>query len=766
MHSRRAIARSLILGFIVAAAGCLLVIASHGRGVDPPGTAKLIAFEPLPATEGATCEWEVATPHTPGLPAPVSFQAPRASASSQRTGDASDQVCAGPGCAAVAARQPLRFIQDQAANFSSVAVDPVHNEVVIADENRFRIMVFDRMTNTPASAASSEPKRVINGLHTHTQFASDVYVDPPSGDIYVINNDTVHNTTVYSHTARGDVPPSREFVTPYGNFSMAVDEARQELFFTVQHNGVILAYKKSSTMAPEDHAIRKIQGTRTLMADAHGIAFDAKHRLLFVSNWGNKHQAAESFPGRIPNWPAGNYHSEIFKGTGTFGAPVITVFPSDGNGNIDPVRVITGPKTGLAWPAGMAMDSEHGELFVANSASDSIAVFNATAQGDMAPIRLLKGPKTLLRNPTDVFYDAVNDEIWVANYANHMAAVWKRTASGDMAPLRMIRSAPVNTPTPLIGNPFSISYDTQREEILVPNCVAQPRIAAFARLADKNAAPVRKIEGQNTSLHRTVHAISYDDIHDEIVVPLLMAQAIVTFRGGANGDEKPIRVIQGPKTNIRRVEQLSIDPVNNEIIAWEEGHVMVFDRLAQGDVAPKRILEGTSNGTVDAVHNLLISSGGRRIMIFNRTAQGQDKPLRVIQGPHTRLQGGSSMRVYAPTGMIVVNVRGGRGEEGGAAGGGEEGGLESGRAAPPEELANDRAFTGAWSINDNGDVAPRWTIAGPKGMLRNPRGIALDPVHKTIMVSDKYLNGVLTYSFPELFEGTGVSQTARAAASR
>lgn len=37
-------------------------------------------------------------------------------------------------------------------------------------------------------------------------------------------------------------------------------------------------------------------------------------------------------------------------------------------------------------------------------------------------------------------------------------------------------------------------------------------------------------------------------------------------------------------------------------------------------------------------------------------------------------------------------------------------------------------------------------------MLRQPRGLTLDPKNKTVIVSDKYLNGVLTYSFPELFE--------------
>jgi hypothetical protein len=58
---------------------------------------------------------------------------------------------------------------------------------------------------------------------------------------------------------------------------------------------------------------------------------------------------------------------------------------------------------------------------------------------------------------------------------------------------------------------------------------------------------------------------------------------------------------------------------------------------------------------------------------------------------------------------------------------------------------------GVWSIHDRGDVPPRWMIGGPNGMLVQIRGVALDPKHKSVIVSDKRLNALLTYSFPEIF---------------
>src|SRR3990172_4508280 len=75
-------------------------------------------------------------------------------------------------------RSPLRVIKDPYPTYSAVALDQQHNEIVLQDENLFQIMVYDRMTNTPATAQMSEPKRVIGGHHTKIEFNCGLYVDP------------------------------------------------------------------------------------------------------------------------------------------------------------------------------------------------------------------------------------------------------------------------------------------------------------------------------------------------------------------------------------------------------------------------------------------------------------------------------------------------------------------------------------------------------------------------------------------------------------
>jgi hypothetical protein len=270
--------------------------------------------------------------------------------------------------------------------------------------------------------------------------------------------------------------------------------------------------------------------------------------------------------------------------------------------------------------------------------------------------------------------------------------------------------------------------------------VAHPQIAAFARLATENTPARRALEGQETLISRTMHDFQYDEIHDEIVVSSPLAQAVLTFRGGASGNEAPIRVIQGSLTRILGVnDRVSVDPVNNEIYAptWPNS-VLVFDRLANGNVAPKRILQlpPTSNyngyqetvggAFVDTANDLLLVNQGG-ILIYDRTSSGNAQPKAMIK---------VATRVFqiAPKGWLVSVCPDSRGES-----------------------------VCAWSIKDalahKGNVEPRWKLQ-VKQMSGGyaAAGIALDPAHKEILFSSTgqdggptVKNAILTFSWPEIF---------------
>ncbi len=257
-----------------------------------------------------------------------------------------------------------------------------------------------------------------------------------------------------------------------------------------------------------------------------------------------------------------------------------------------------------------------------------------------------------------------------------------------------------------------------------------PQIAAFARLARENSEPTRKLEGQNTLLGRTVHDMAYDPIHDEIVTGSPFAQAILTFRGGANGEEPPLRVIQGPRTRIMSsgngIDKIAIDAAHGEIFAPSRNRqILIFDREANGDAPPKRILGGPNapfggNPTirVDPVNNLLFVTGNRGdMLIYDRTASGDARPRAVIKNGPT----GNQFVVH--NGWLIIH-------------------------------SYDSVY--AWSIHDTGDnVQPRWKIPASLGPRSHEytaqRGIDVDPKNKEVIVASASGNQIRIFSMPELF---------------
>ena len=445
-----------------AAAGIvLLTSASIGEhpalSRRPTGEPQMVSYQPLPAFEGEMCEWVPASASSP-----ISAAFPQESPANSPAQTQSE----------TATREPIRVVRDNAHSYSSVAVDVARNEVVMTDENLFSILVYDRTTNTPPSARMSEPKRMISGLATEIEFQCGLYIDPGSGDIFAVNNDTVDKLVIFSREARGNVPPDRHLETPHGTFGVAVAEQAQELFLTVQHDAAVVVYHKMAD--GEDAPIRLLQGNRTRLADPHGIAVDEKNGLMFITNHGSVHDVSPDGSGddnrraeSKPNWPLNRRFG--IPGSGKLLPPSITVHAIKASGNTAPLRVIEGPKTQMNWPTGIAYDPERNELFVANDAGNSVLVFDASVNGDAAPIRVLQGPKSMIKNPTGVFVDVKNDELWVTNFGNHSATVYRRSAGGDPAPLRVIRAAPLGKQALMIGNPGAIAYDTKREEVLVPN---------------------------------------------------------------------------------------------------------------------------------------------------------------------------------------------------------------------------------------------------------------------------------------------------------
>jgi hypothetical protein len=183
------------------------------------------------------------------------------------------------------------------------------------------------------------------------------------------------------------------------------------------------------------------------------------------------------------------------------------------------------------------------------------------------------------------------------------------------------------------------------------------------------------------------------------------------------------------------------------VIAGLAAWALVFSSLASGDVAPLRVIEGPDTmlgrmrGAPQVVSelNLMVVAAGPvpgkpghgTLLIFNRTDNGNVKPLRVISlGPKAGYFGGDF--VVSPKGWILI-----------PGGGGGEGGEGQERGQPNRVIK-------IWSVNDNGDVPPRWIFGGPKSKLAG-NDLALNPKAKEVIALTGDQNGIAGYFLPEVF---------------
>jgi hypothetical protein len=279
-----------------------------------------------------------------------------------------------------------------------------------------------------------------------------------------------------------------------------------------------------------------------------------------------------------------------------------------------------------------------------------------------------------------------------------------------------------------------------------------------------------------------MHGIAYNEEADEIIVPNPLASAILVFRGGATGAEPPIRIIQGPQTQMAYPHSVNIDPVNKEILVGDPGgrKVLAFPLYAKGDVKPLRVLGGpkTKLGyivgmSVDPVRNLLVVSsssirgsfeatgGHRGLLIYNRTDNGDVAPRSAIGGPKTGINSGAwQLHVDSRQGKIFIAVGNSNNYRPRYAGDKLRDSVKDTPIVSPWRSEH-LGFVAVWNIDDNGDIPPRATIKGHFSGIVHPVGLALNLKDKEVIVTDSVRNGTFVFSVPEFFNGAQDNRPAR-----
>jgi hypothetical protein len=190
----------------------------------------------------------------------------------------------------------------------------------------------------------------------------------------------------------------------------------------------------------------------------------------------------------------------------------------------------------------------------------------------------------------------------------------------------------------------------------------------------------------------------------------------------ANGNVAPKRVIEGQATNLSRtMHGIAYDAIHDEIVIPVAlgGAVLVFKADAAGEVPPLRAIQGTRTRlvrphtvAVDPVNNEILTAdpSNRAIFVFDRMANGNVAPKRVISGEKTGLLDIVGLDVDPVRNVIVASSRKGNGDKVGL-------------------FVFDRLASG--------DVAPKQFIGGPNSKLAHFRQVAIDPATGNIFLAQQ-----------------------------
>ena len=210
------------------------------------------------------------------------------------------------------------------------------------------------------------------------------------------------------------------------------------------------------------------------------------------------------------------------------------------------------------------------------------------------------------------------------------------------------------------------------------------------------------------------------------------------YRKGAEGFEKPLRVLQGNGTQLADPHGIAIDTKNNRFFVsnwgsdrvtpeagtnqrsygrFESPSITVYDLMASGNAKPLWTIEGPKTllnwPSHMALHQerqelFVANDADDSILVFRTSDKGDVAPVRVIKGPNTGIRHPPGISLDERLGEIFVASMG-------------------------------NASVRVFPVTASGNVAPLRTVrGGPEGRLAlnigNPGGVAYDTKRDEILV--------------------------------
>jgi sugar lactone lactonase YvrE len=296
-------------------------------------------------------------------------------------------------------------------------------------------------------------------------------------------------------------------------------------------------------------------------------------------------------------------------GGGFLGPGELGVYSATASGNVAPMHVIVGKKTGLFEGGGCCVpqsawfDPADNSIWTCRTFSKFISRFSTNhgqnSWGNVKPSgQLVISPQTVscggvaLTNEGEIAADDIN---------NAFVATWRADSTGRVAPIRKIAG-----PATGLFLPSQITFDSNGDYIVGDRC-SPPKcsgdyggeILTFDANADGNVPPLRVLAGVKTHLSGPGR-IAFDPIHNMIYAANLYTSTITVYPAESSGNIAPTIFIHGKKTHLWNPDAIAIDKagylyVGNEplVPGPPPASILVFAPGANGNVAPVQIIEGS-----------------------------------------------------------------------------------------------------------------------------------------------------------------------------
>ncbi len=320
---------------------------------------------------------------------------------------------------------------------------------------------------------------------------------------------------------------------------------------------------------------------------------------------------------------------------------------------------------------------------------------------ERAAVRVIQDPRSSF---SAVSVDVARDEIILQDESLEQIMVYDRLANTPP-------NAAMTEPKRVIGGPRTnvemncgIYVDPGSGDIYSVNGDTNNVMSVFSRNAKGNVEADRSLH----TPHRTL-GIVVDEEAQELFLTLNHAPAVVVYRKMATGEEAPLRILEGDNTRLMDLNGITLDTKNQVMFVSNRG---ATSRNRNNQGWSRALKEGESTWEIprqfDAWRNFVPGSGEFQpssITVYPLKANGDVPPLRVIQGPLTRLNWPAHLSMDMEHQELYV-----------------------------ANTVTDEILV--FSATANGNVAPVRVLKGPRTNLDKPHGIFVDVKNDEIVVAN------------------------------